>query len=56
MKLNSILLDYCVNRCYPILSKIMEYYPKEDELMAKDKGKDKDKKKKDKKKDKKKEA
>ncbi len=53
MKPKPILLVYCCNKCYPMISERIEYDAKEEEQMAKDKGKDKDKKKKkDKKKDK----
>jgi len=54
MKPKPILLVYCSNKCYPMISERLEYDAKEEEQMAKDKGKDKDKKKKDKNKDKKK--
>ena len=46
MKPKPILLVYCSNKCYPMISDRLEYDAKEEEQMAKDKGKDKDKKKK----------
>lgn len=49
MKQKPILLEYCCNKCYPMISERIAYDAKEEEQMAKDKGKDKGMKKKEKK-------